>query len=420
MAGPTRPAGRPVPAFAAVVAAALLAAAFAVAGHAGHDYVQFHAAALLLRAGESPYGFEPQARVQRALRDADGPRAADPSDPYEAIGVLPYFYPPWLALACVPLTALSFSAARAVWVYAAAQCLAASGYGLAKLTKPGGVTAPVAVALGLGLMPCYASVQLGQTPPLVLAGLVAAAWLLRLGRDRAAGVALAWAVVKPQLAVVAVPAALVWAARRGRWGVVGGFVVALVAFGLAAALIVPDWPVEILRAPSRVPLPTALDPSVGVTWLSVLRTLGVSGPFLVAGYAAAALPAVFAAARAAWDRDRPATDAIALGLIAAFFVAPYALGYDLAVLVFPLLVLLPRLSPRATPWAVAVATAAPYAHLAAVNAGVWQVTFFAWPLALAAAWGAAGVTLSLPFGRRRFSPLWAGLGAVFGVTSPSG
>lgn len=393
---------------AAAALVAVAAAAAAVSGRAGHDYVQFHAAATLLAEGRSPYGFEDQARAQRALRDADGPRAAVPDDPYEAIGVLPYFYPPWLALACVPLTALGYPAARAAWVYLGAQALVGSGYGLAALSGSGSgsgrVSRPAAVALALGLMPCYASVRLGQTPPLVIAGLVGAAWLLGRGRDRAAWAALAWAVVKPQLAVVAVPAVLLWSARRGRWGVVGGFAAALAALGLAAALVVPDWPLEMLRAPSRVPLPTALDPSVGVTWLSVVTTLGLSGRWRVLGYLAAALPAALAALWAGWDRtrdpDRPAIDAVAAGLIAAFFAAPYALGYDLAVLVVPLVVLLPRLPAGAGAAVVAVAAVGPYAHLAAVAAGVWQVTFFAWPAAAGALWVMAARAGPVSGGRR--------------------
>ena len=361
--------------------AALAVAGVAVRNGAGHDYVQFHAAASLLREGKSPYSVDGQTRVQRILREAEGPRRRDSTDPYEAIGVLPYFYPPWLALACLPLTALAYPVAKAVWVGLGAQCLAASGYGLAELGRRP-VSRTMAVALALGLMPCYASVQLGQTPPLVLAALVAAAWLLRSDRDFLAGAALAWAVVKPQLAVVAVPSALLWAARRGRWGVVAGFAATLGALGLVSALIVPDWPFEMLKAPTRVPLPTTLDPSVGVTWLSVLRTLGASGFVLALGVACVAVPAALAAFRAAWDRDRPVTDALALGLIAAFFVAPYSLGYDLAVLVFPLLML----SPRLPVWALALALLGPYWHLAAVNAGARQVGFCAWPAALAWAW----------------------------------
>jgi hypothetical protein len=390
---PPAPRHKWVPAV-AVAGAAALTVAVALAGKAGHDYVQFHAAAQLLRAGENPYGFDAQARAQHALRDSDGPYTPNANDPYKDIGILPYFYPPWLALACVPLTALCYPWARAVWVSFGALCLAASGYGLARLNgvAPSRVAAPVTVALALGLMPCLCCIRLGQTPPLVLAGLVAALLLLRHGRDRSAGAALAWAVVKPQLAVVAVPAALFWAARRGRWGVLAGFAATLGILGFVSALFLPDWPLEVIRAPSLLPVPTAVDASVGVTWISVLRTLGASGAWLAAGYAFAALPAAFVAFRAAWDRSRDAADAdaVGLGLLAAFFVSPYALGYDLAVLVVPLALLLPRLPPRGLASALAVAVLVPYWQLSALNAGLWQVTFFAWPLALAGLWAARG------------------------------
>jgi Glycosyltransferase family 87 len=363
---------------------ALAAVALAPSGRSGHDYIQFHAAATLLRAGENPYAFVTQARAQSALRAADAPRAADPTDAYDAIGVLPYFYPPWLALCCVPLTALSYPVARAAWVALGAVALGASGFGLTRLrATTGRVTVSTAVALALGLMPCYACVRLGQTPPLVIVGLVAALCLLERGHDRAAGAALAWAVVKPQLAVVAVPAALLWAGRRGRWGVLSGFSATLAALSLSAALIVPDWPVEMLRAPSRIPLPTTLDPSVGVTWLAALRTCGAAGIALWSGYLLVALPAALLALRAAWHPAREAADAVSLGVLASFFVAPYALGYDLAVLVVPLVVLLPRLSPRAMLWTLTIAAVVPYWHLSAVNAGLWQVTFLVWPVALA-------------------------------------
>ena len=95
-----------------------------------------------------------------------------------------------------------------------------------------------------------------------------------------------------------------------------------------------------------------------------------------------AVPAALYPLLAAWDLDRPLTDPIALGLLASFFVAPYALGYDLAVLVFPLLILAPRLPA----WTLALAFLAPYWHLSVLNAGALQVTLFAWPAALVAGW----------------------------------
>jgi hypothetical protein len=145
-----------------------------------------------------------------------------------------------------------------------------------------------------------------------------------------------------------------------------------------------------LRAPGRIPLPTALDPSVGVTWLSALRTLGLSGLPLALAYSAVSLPAALFAFRAAWVHSSDAITPVALGLLACFFVSPYALGYDLAVLLVPLSAVLPRLSRRATVGVVPVALLGPYWHLSAVGAGLWQVTLFAWPVALAGLWVIVG------------------------------
>ena len=51
---------------------ALSAVVLAPSGRSGHDYIQFHAAATILR-GENPYAFSTQMRAQRALRAADPP-----------------------------------------------------------------------------------------------------------------------------------------------------------------------------------------------------------------------------------------------------------------------------------------------------------------------------------------------------------
>lgn len=352
-----------------------------VCGHAGHDYIQFHAAAGLIASGENPYGLVEQARAQRLLRQG---RVLDPGDLYERHGALPYFYPPWLALACVPLSALNFQVARSVWIWVGSQSLSLAGYGLGKLSDQ--APPPLAVALALTLMPCYYSVQLGQTAPLVLLFLVATWRLLDRGRDWAAGIALAWLTVKPQLTVVVIPAVLILSVRRGRWGVVAGFAVTLAALGLTCTWLFPSWPVEMVLATRRIPIPTAINPSVGVTWLSVLRSVGVSGTPLALGYVSAALPAAALALAAAWDRVRPVPDVMGIGVLAAFFIAPYSLGYDLAVLLFPMLVFLSGLSGRAALWLLAVAAVGPYLNLAAVVRGVPQFTLFWLPAGLAILW----------------------------------
>ena len=366
---------------AVVVLPAVLLTAKVAGDRAGHDAFEFHAAARLIAAGENPYGVAEQTRAQRPLREGPGGTPFDPNDRYDRLGYLPYFYPPWLALAWAPVAALGFPAGRVAWIYLGAQCLTLSGFLLA---RPGGRVPPtVAAVLATGFMPAFVSVYVGQTPTLVLALLVVSWRLLERGSDAAAGVALAWLTLKPQLAVVAVPAALVWAARRGRWGVVRGFAATLALLAAACFAFFPGWPLAMLSAIRRTPLPTDFDPTVGVTWLSLLRTLGARGPLLAAGYAALAVPAVAAVLASATSARRSTGDVLAGGTVAAFVVAPYALGYDLAVLLFPLALRL-RASGRLTGLALAALFGlAPYAQIVAVVDGLRPVTMVWLPLGLA-------------------------------------
>jgi hypothetical protein len=389
----------------ALVLPAALLTVHSVRSEAGCDYVAFHAAASLLAKGENPYGIDEQIRAQRPLRRGPDLVNADSGDPWRRRGYLPYFYPPWLALACVPLVGLSFPVAKATWIYLGSQCLALSGYGLREAS--GRLPAAVSIAIVLMFMPSYDAIQVGQTPPLLLLLLVASWWLLERGWDRGAGIVLALSTFKPQLTVVVIPAALLWAARRGRWGVPGGFAAMLALLGLGCGLLAPSWPLEMLLAPSRTPIPIAITPSVGVTWLSLLRSLGIAGWPLVAAYALAALPIAAIALFLAWDRERPPSEAMSVGVIAAFFVSPYALCYDLTVLLFPLLLVLPSLSERAALWLLCLVLIVPYLHLTAIVGGTPQVTLFWLPAGVALLWiirelhGRVAPVVPIPLGINR-------------------
>jgi hypothetical protein len=170
---------------------------------------------------------------------------------------------------------------------------------------------------------------LGQTTLLVLFLLCLAWWLLEQHHDWSAGVVLAWLTLKPQLTMVLLAAVLLWAVRQRRWPVVLGFGITLTVLVLGCMLLVPAWPVEMwnaMRTPP--PPPTEFYPWIGNTWLLVLRALGLHGPALWLLYAAVALPFLGVVLHAALDRTRPLSDVLALGTLAAFFVAPYARHYD--------------------------------------------------------------------------------------------
>ncbi len=143
----------------------------------------------------------------------------------------PYVTPPPLVVLGLPLSALPFPAAVAIWTallvaaLVAAWMIAAPGRGTEKWMH---------LALSLGLFPAAFAIAIGQPAPLVLLALAAAWWLMRRGRDGWAGACMAVLVLKPQLALLA-PVALL-AAGRWRSGLVAIGASALVAAMSALAL----------------------------------------------------------------------------------------------------------------------------------------------------------------------------------------
>jgi hypothetical protein len=116
--------------------------------------------------------------------------------------------------------------------------------------------------------------QFAGVEALLLAGALLAA---RLGRQAWAGLLLALATSKPQMAVLVIPGLLLWSAWNNRWALIGWFAggIALL-FGLPFVLLpgwLPEWLGQIFGylVPNGVPGPTAiltglLLPGVG-TWL---------------------------------------------------------------------------------------------------------------------------------------------------------
>ncbi len=323
------------------------------------DFIQFWAAAKIVASRGNPYDVTVQARIQQEL---GWDRARDGLGIYD---FLPYYYPPWFALAFVPLLALGYDDARVVTYFVNVVLLFVSGYVLS------GTAARVSRTIPLVVVPLFvfspASLVMGQTA-IVMLFLTALEWkLLERGNDRAAGVALAFLTTKPQLGAILVLALLVWAARQKRWHVVRGFALMMGALALGSALIVPLWPLEMINASAVTPPPTTYFPWIGTTWLLALRAAGLQSWSLWAGYLALAVPFLTLVVRSALDRSRPASDVIAIGILAAFIVAPYARHYDFPILLIPLFVLmggrLPELAMTALMMTVLVL---PYVHMGAM------------------------------------------------------
>jgi hypothetical protein len=297
------------------------------------DFLQFWTAGQLLASGHSPYAAEDQARIQRQLgwnKDKQG------------LGIyefLPYYYPPWLAVACMAFLPLGYPTAKVTWLVLNVELLLLSGYHLGRLLE--GVPRWIALAG----VPCFSfsllGVFFGQTASLVLFLIVASFRLLDVGRNYLAGAVLALVLTKPQIGVVLTGGILLWAARQHRWQVLIGFSLCLLAICLVSFTVIPDWPWQLRSALEQTPLVTQDSPWLSVTWWAALQSLGVPRIGFWPAYGAIAGPCVLLLFREAWDRRTTVGIVVAWAILSTFMVVPYARLYDLTILIIPLLLLLP-------------------------------------------------------------------------------
>jgi hypothetical protein len=324
------------------------------------DFICYWAAGKLVASGQSPYDEALQARIQH---ECGWDKATDGLGRFD---FLPYYYPPWFAAFCALLIPLGYQGAKIAWFALNLELLLLSGY-LLRDAVPGLPRSVPLVAVPVFILSVI-SLFVGQTsiPILLFAAL---GWrLLAGGNDRPAGAALACLTTKPQLTVFLILALLLWAASRRRWGVVQGFALTLAVLGLAGAMIVPAWPIEMLRAGERTPPPTIYFPWIGTTWYLILRTFGLRTWGLWLPYLVVAIPFLVVVVRASLDRSRPLDDIMALGLLAPSIVAPYGRHYDFSVLLIPLFVLMGRRLSEVAGTALLVALVVlPYIHFGALT-----------------------------------------------------
>jgi hypothetical protein len=391
----------------ALTAITLLAAALTLAAWAFvpwrivlPDYIHHWTAGKLIASGVSPYNESAQIQIHQDLgwdRSTHG---------RGILSFLPYYYPPWFAMACTLLVPLGYDGGKAAWIFTNLELLFLTGYLLRK-TVPGLPPSipPVAVPL------FYFSVIaffVGQTPIVIFIFAVVALRLVDAGWDRSGGVALACLTTKPQLAAIVILAVATWSIRQRRWRVMTGFVLSLAFLCLIGTAVVPAWPIEMIRATRSTPPPTEAFPWLGNTWYLICRTLGLRSWALWAAYLAVAIPFLVGTLRSAGMPGRPFRDVVALGFLGVFFVAPYARNYDFVVLLLPAFVLIgDRLSEKSgallllglilVPY-IQLIVLARYSRLIVPDVDFYiECTFYWVPLLLAALWMA---TNSKAAGRR--------------------
>ena len=189
--------------------------------------------------------------------------------------------PPTLFILILPLTWLSFSAARATWLVVNLAMLLGATWMLLQLYSSSNKRAFLIFGLFSVLFPqILVGILAGQVSYLVLLGLAGSLLLVRQGMWFWAGASLILTTVKPHMIVLAVPYLLLYMAYRRKWqGWLGFF-----AAGGACLLILPafraSWPSDLMGRIASAPVRYWANPTVGglMSWLQ----LGESGRYIFA------------------------------------------------------------------------------------------------------------------------------------------
>jgi hypothetical protein len=168
-----------------------------------------------------------------------------PAGPDDDLAMFDY---PLYSVLFFGLTALiaPYAWASAVWIAILQVCLLA----LAALSLAWSQWRPPPLLFGLTILFSilwYHSVRtllLGQFAGVEALLLTAAVLAARAGRDAWAGLLLALATTKPQMAVLLIPAVLLWAAWHQRWALIGWFAGVLALLCGISFLLLPSWLLE--------------------------------------------------------------------------------------------------------------------------------------------------------------------------------
>ncbi|MGI8423301.1 MAG: glycosyltransferase 87 family protein [Chloroflexota bacterium] len=166
--------------------------------------------------------------------------------------VFGFVYPAYVALLLAPLAVLPLRVAATAWLLLV-QASVVGGTLLAWRAheRERGLppARPLAALVTAVLLPAttFNLIFLQFAAPVFFA-LAASWWLLTRGHDRASGIALLPALVKPPLAALPIFALFVHAAAAGRWRFLLSATVAGTALFCASLVVVPAWPVRFMRS----------------------------------------------------------------------------------------------------------------------------------------------------------------------------
>jgi len=224
---------------------------------AGLDFRAFYCSGSVANAGADPSLVEPLRACEHGVQWAqDWPREM----------VIPSPLPPYDLAAFAALAHLPYAQAKIAWYLALVGAIFWSAYLLARMTRLPALFVIAALLGGNGLL----CLVYGQLPPLVVAALTTAAWLVERRRYAWAGVAAAAAMIEPHLGLPACLAMLLLL-PRARAAVLASLA-ALAAVGTAVA----GWPQTVAYFAKDLPIHAASE-LVATDQYSLSHLLHVAG-----------------------------------------------------------------------------------------------------------------------------------------------
>lgn len=226
----------------AVAYGILLRATFTVNYRGANDFfVPWYASRAAIWEGRDPYGPAVSGEIQEVLF---GARRAAGQHQFD------FAYPLTLAPLLAPYTLLAYDWAQPLW-QATLHILLIAGLLLWWRGWVGPLPRPwLLAALVLWTLAFYPAARawiLGQVAVLVFGALALCLWALRERHDALAGLLLAVATVKPQLAYLFVPVMLFLAWHSGRRRLLFGFGAGLAGLLALALAIFPAWPLAFVQ-----------------------------------------------------------------------------------------------------------------------------------------------------------------------------
>ena len=208
-------------------------------------YIEWMGSRVALQGG-NPYGEETTLAIQVGSKGHPVKAGEDQ---------LAFVYPFYRVFLNAPIAFLPYDWATAWWQAAMQGLLIVGGLLFVRgLGWQASAWDLALVLLGTVLAyPTFGGLMLGQMAVGVLACLLIAYWAVERGHDRFAGCCLAWATVKPHLALLPLLFVLLWSLSRRRWRVLWSFALTLGLLIVVSLVIFPAWPGEFLRGIAHYP-----------------------------------------------------------------------------------------------------------------------------------------------------------------------